>query len=191
MKLPSKYSEMSVSLNNQQGTAIISALLILMLLSIVAITATNTTTTEKSMVRSEAIFEKSFFLAESAAMEGLQKLANESDPNYLLSELVKNTTDDPARTKKLLVSIDKLKSYQDDPSLVKDGNARLEPENDRDLMEPSNIGDATKRLVVQLPIASGSSLALGASRLYQYTSFGFTEANSGRSLIKVGYKKRF
>ena len=61
---------------DEQGTAIISALLILMLLTFVALLATNTTTDEKMMVRSEAIFEQVFDLAESADLEGVQTLAD-------------------------------------------------------------------------------------------------------------------
>ncbi len=189
MKLSSKYSMISASINNQQGTAIISALLILMLLSFIAITATNTTITEKSMVRSEAIFEKSFFLAESAAMEGLQKLANKSDPNDLLASLA-TQTGSTSDNKDLLVSADANAPHNDEANLDTTGAEGFGPEDIAN-MESSNVGNATKRMVVQLPIGSGSSLGLGASRLYSYTSFGFTEANSGRALIKVGYKKRF
>ena len=74
-------------LGNEKGVAIIAALLILMLLSLLAITFTDTTITEKGIVRSEAVFERAFYKAESGAMEGIQKLANESAPKELLPAL--------------------------------------------------------------------------------------------------------
>lgn len=189
MKPSSKYSKMSASINNQQGTAIISALLILMLLSIVAITATNTTTTEKTMVRSEAIFEQNFFLAESAAMEGIQKLANKSSANDLLAAKVAGNGGD---NDGLIIPADSVDPFNDEANLDTDADGIFDSD-DVLAMETSGLDNSTKRLVVQMPIASGGSLGTGAgiSRLYHYTSYGFTEANAGRSLIKVGFKKRF
>ena len=77
---------------NEHGVAIVAALLILMLLSFVAITMTDTTIFEKKMVRSEAIFKKAFYNAESAAFEGVQKLENEASPYELLAPLVSANT---------------------------------------------------------------------------------------------------
>ena len=173
-------------LANEEGVAIITTLLILMLLTFIGITATKTTITEKKIVRSEAIFERSFYLAESAAMEGIQKLENESTPEELLaSRIVAGVSNNDG----LLVSTDAnependWKNIDSNDDNVIDGNDYQDSE-----LDPDN---ETHRLVVQAPIANGNSLALGSSRLYDYFSYGLTESEGGRAMIKVGYKKRF
>jgi len=174
---------------NEQGTAIITVLLILMLLTFVAITSTNTVINEKAMVRSEAVFEKSFYLAESAALEGVQKMENEPKPEKLLASLVKNDTS--ASTYGLLYGEDTEKPEDDRIQLADDNSKTSDAELVTNL-DPSDIDSAgTYRRVIQKPIASGSSLALGSSRLYDYVSYGYSMANDGRAMIKVGYKKRF
>lgn len=173
--------------DNEQGVAIITALLVLLLLSIIAITATKTTTTEKNMVRSEAVFERDFYLAESAAMEGLQKIENESAPKELLAPLIVLAGAGQSNNAGLLVS--------PDPDNPDDEQENLDTNDDGVVDETdydaSELATETHRLVVQLPISSGSSLALGSSRLYSYMSYGVTNFEGGRAMIKVGYKKRF
>jgi hypothetical protein len=174
--------------DNEEGVAIISVLLILMLLTFIGITATKTTTNEKKMVRSEAIFERDFFLAESAAMEGVQKMANESTPEELLAPLISTG----ANNEGLLVSADPREPENDLKNLDADSDNQVD-KNDFTVTSESEIdpNNLTFRRVVQLPIASGDSLALGASRIYSYASYGYSENSGGRAMIKVGYRKRF
>jgi len=173
-------------LENERGVTIITVLLILMLLTIVGITATKTVITEKRAIRSEAIFEQSFYFAESAALEGVQKLENESTPDELLAPLLKiggNNED-------LLVSADEETPGDDSKNLDLDGDGDFD-KDDVALLEVSETDADTQRVVVQMKIPTGSSLALGSSRLYSYMSYGLTSANGGQAMIKIGYKKRF
>ena len=184
---------------NEEGVAIVAVLLILMLLTFVGITATNTTTSEKKMVRSEAIFEKDFFLSESAAMEGVQKMANASTPEELLSGLI--TSNPSASTYGMLIPASSRKPENDlknidsnPPNSHSNNNGQIDKgdfsgcPNCVSEVDPNNN---TFRLVVQLPIQSGDSLGLGASRVYSYASYGYSENSGGRAMIKVGYRKRF
>ncbi len=176
--------------NNEEGVAIVAVLLILMLLTFVGITATNTTISEKKMVRSESIFERDFFLSESAAMEGVQKMANESTPEELLAPLI--TTG--ANNEGVLVSADPEEPENDVKNLDSDSNNQIDKTDFNGSpkaiseVDPKNL---TFRRVVQLPIQSGDSLGLGASRIYSYASYGYSENSGGRAMIKVGYRKRF
>ena len=181
-----KDSPENTLLANEQGTAIITALLILMLLTFIGITATKTTVTEKAVIRSDAVFETSFYLAESAALEGIQKLANESTPDELLAPLITAASNNDG----LLVSADAQEPENDLANCDSDGDGDIDGNDISDvcMLDPDNT---TRRLVVQLPISSGSSLGLGSSRLYSYASYGLSEAQGGRSMIKIGYKKRF
>jgi hypothetical protein len=178
-------------LNNDDGTVIITALLILMLLTFIAFTATHTTRVEKAIVRSEAVTEQTFYLAESGAMEAIQKMENQDDPNNLLPDLL--TIGSP--------NVNLLRKYQDPDDANNDlsnldQNVAAGGDNDG-VIDPDDFGetadidtDTTFRAVV-LTKSSGDSLRGGTSRTYSYLSYGYSEAQSGRSLIKVGYKKRF
>ena len=92
MKIESAYEQQHTEFaiaGNEQGVAIITVLLLLVLLTIGGIVMTNTVITEKRIVRSDAIFEQSFYYAEAGSLEGVQKLENETDPEELLPNIGK------------------------------------------------------------------------------------------------------
>ena len=192
---------------NENGVVMVATLLILMLLSFVAITMTDTTFFEKKMVRGEAIFKKAFFHAESAAFEGAQRLENVPSTNAAQEILGPVLDTNSEFYNILLVGDDEEPSNLEEtlnnfppgtalppgtPVISSDYLNRGTPADQTDdLGETSEQDDETYRLIVQQPIPSGSSLALGQSRLYSYNTYGFSESLDGRALIKLGYKKRF
>jgi PilX N-terminal len=177
---------------DEQGVAIITVLLILVLLTITGIVATRTVINEKQIVRSDAIFEQSFYYAEAGSLEGVQKLENESEPEELLpnmGQLNNNAnllvpfadTDDPFSEAKNL-DVDGDNDFDaDDLQFVGVGAF--------DASETDTAGETFRR-VVQVP-TEGVSLALGASRIYGYMSYGMTTSHGGKATIKLGYRKRF
>jgi hypothetical protein len=176
-------------LNSQDGTAMVTVLLLLVLLTFVALTATDTTINEKSMVRNEAVFEQNFSLAESAALEGLQKLA--STKNDAIEELIPSRLSSASANKDLLINSDS--DEMADILKKLDGNGdRVIDKNDASRFEKSLIGAETYRLAVMLPIASGDSLSLttAKSRLYRYDVFGLSNDFGGTALVLVGCKRR-
>lgn len=185
-----KWLQLYNPLKNQDGTAIVAALLILMLLTFVALTATDTTINEKSMVRNEAVFEQNFSLAESAALEGLQKLASKN--NEEIEELLPSRLSTTSTNKNLLMDSD---SEEMEDILKKlDGAAgdKVIDKKDSSRFEKSQLGAETYRSAIMLPIASGDSLSLttAKSRLYRYDTFGLSDDFGGKALIKIGYKRR-
>ena len=194
-------------LRNEQGTAIVAALLILLLLTFVALTATDTTINEKAMIRSEALFEQNFSLAESAALEGLQKLA--SQDNDAIKDLLPKRISATSTNVDLLIGSDsdEMKDIVDvlDESgdnvidkndFYTDSNGNGHYDAGEELANPSfersAIGSETYRTALMLPIANGDSLSVttAKSRLYRYDTFGLSEDNDGKVLILVGYKRR-
>ncbi len=169
---------------NEQGTAIVAALLVLLLLTFVALMATDTTTTEKAVVRSDAVFEQDFFLAESAALEGIQKLANENSPEELLAARLTGS----AKNANLLRAADSQEPDNDVANLDLNGDNKVDS---NDFLETSQLDskNSTYRVVVQKPISG--SLGMESSRLYDYVAYGYSEGNRGRALVKIGFKKRF
>jgi len=59
--------------------ALFAALVLLVLISIIGISASRVANTEIGMARNEVIYHRNFFLAEGAAMEAADRLANTAD----------------------------------------------------------------------------------------------------------------
>lgn len=173
--------------DNQNGTAIITALLILMLLTFVALVATNTTIDEKAMVRSEAVFEQVFDLAESADLEGIQLLADASADCSLLANIT-----GACRTNGILDQANPDDEENDISNLDKNNDSIISGANDFVASQRSKIdsSNSTYRKIYQKKI-EGGSLGLETSRNYSYNAYGFSEKYNSRVLIKMGYKKRF
>lgn len=174
---------------NEKGVAIIAALLILMLLSLVAITFTDTTITEKAIIRSEAVFERAFFKAESGAMEGIQKLANENAPKELLPAL-----GSAVNNAGLLASVSRADREDNEAMMDTTGDSKFTLA-DVALWDPSEVDTRTYRRVV-LPEGGGGvghegSLKVTAPRDYHYYAYGYSDADNGSAMIKVGYVKHF
>lgn len=180
-------STFSRCVGNERGTAIITALLLLVLLTFIALTATDTAIKEKTMVRSEAVFEQNFSFAESAGLEGMQRLENQ--PKDKLEELL------PAKLTGASVNKDLLRDAQsDEPEKIftvldTDGDGVIDKD---DTLEISELDGETFRAAILLPIAPGDSLSVTgtASRLYTYNTFGLSEGRGGRVMVRMGYKKR-
>ncbi|MBM9614428.1 hypothetical protein JWJ90_09000 [Desulfobulbus rhabdoformis] len=194
-------------LNEEQGTAIVAALLILLLLTFVAISATDTTINEKAMLRSEALFEQNFSLAESAALEGLQKLASKDNDD--IDDLNPNLISSTSTNKDLVVGIDS-EEMADIVDLLDESGDGVIDKNDfytdsngngkfdateklaNPSFEKSDIGSETYRSAIMLPIAEQESLGITQtkSRLYRFDAIGLSEDNDGKSVILIGYKRR-
>jgi Tfp pilus assembly protein PilX len=73
-------SRMEERLHSEEGyIALFAALVLLVLLSIIGISASRIASTEITMVRNELIYQRNFFMAEGAAMEAADRLANTAD----------------------------------------------------------------------------------------------------------------
>ncbi len=185
------FKQSNNTVTNESGTAIIATLLILVLLTLVSMSAIDTTTTEKAIVRSEAIFERSFYYSESAAMEGIQKMENvpvELARVNLLPELLKENPDSEfynmIRNKNEETPEDDLKNFDKD-----DDGKITGVDGDISTTDPTN---STFRAVVQDQKQSGISLDMAeGSTLFAYVAYGYSEASGGKSFHKLGYRKRF
>ena len=174
-----------IMIRNEKGVALVTVILILMLLTIVGVTATKTVINEKRIIRSEAVFEQNFYQAESAALEGVQKIANENTHAELLVLV------DPAvNNAGLLYKADDEEPTNDTKNLDLDNDGVLD-DTDFGIADTSHTDPDTKRVVVEMPIQFGDSLKMGQSNLYTYMSYGVSASSGGRSTVKIGYKKRF
>ena len=75
-------------IKNEEGSAIVVALMILMVVTIIGVSSSNTTTVELQIVRNDGIYKQNLYLAEAAAQEAIQRIWNtsRSDPILLKNQ---------------------------------------------------------------------------------------------------------
>ena len=160
--------------SNERGSAIVIAMLILTVLTILGISSINTSTIELQIVHNEKIYQQNFYQAESAAMEGAQKLEDVGSSDTALAQTwCKKSSDN---------------DYLDDD----DGNDTDNPELWADADPDDNLGiDATVSVVLRGQDRTSSlNMAPDSKTKYMYTIRGYGKANNGRVLIEIGYKIR-
>ena len=153
-------------LANEQGSAIILAVLILAVLTILGVSSTNTSTVELQIVRNERIYQQNFYKAESAVMEAAQRLELENDKANLRPAAKVWLVDVDTHLEKITDFLD-----HDNASLIDAVNASY---------------SANARGIV-----SGASLDMTSEHnMYGFKIFGYSRDNQGNVFIEVGYKKR-
>ena len=170
--------KMISKLNNEEGSAIVIALIILVLLTMIGITATDNTVIELQIVRNEAIYRQNFYKAEGSVIE----LAQIMEVNNISTPASFDWLTDKSTALDMTVA-----SNWDWTAGT--GNAQMS--NNMNAADPNNN---TAQAAVSTGIAAGSSLSMtGGSNLYSYSIFGLFDSTSGqgRSLILMGYNKRF
>ena len=73
-------------IKNEEGSAIVVALMILMVVTIIGVSSSNTTTVELQIVRNDGIYKQNLYLAEAAAQEAIQRIWNISRSDPILLE---------------------------------------------------------------------------------------------------------
>ncbi len=185
MKRTEKNRAMMDALRNEQGVAIVTVLLLLMLLMIIGVTATKTIIKEKKIVRSEAVFEKSFYYSEASSLEGIQKLENATEYDELLPALLQ----DDSENKDLLYTADEVDPDNDSLNLDLNDDGTFD-QGDLEVADVSDTDVDCRRIGVLVGVEDGS-LSVSTTRRYSYIAYGTSNANGGNSKIKMGYRKRF
>ena len=184
----SSRSAFDMSMKGQDGFILIVVLLMMAALTIIGIAATNTTVLEMHISGNDRVAKINFFAAESAAFEAAQKVINETDQQKILPAL------NPSPTSTDLVhtaSQAETPFERDKLNLDINGDGQID---DSDSFPDSGVELASAtvgHLVTLNGVESGSSLGVGTSRLYDYTSYGIVITNKGKKIIKMGLKKRF
>ena len=163
------------NLNNEEGSAIVIALIILVLLTMIGITATDNTVIELQIVRNEAIYRQNFYRAESAVVE----LGQIMEDNNLLAAYNWLTGSATALDMEVVANWD----------WNAGGNAQLSNNMDN----AADVNNNTAQAAISNGIASGGSLDMTGTSLYDYSVYGLfnSTVGQGRSMIMMGYRKRF
>ncbi len=160
-------------LKNEQGSAIVVALLALVLLTIIGVAATQNSITELAIVRNDLLYKDQFFKAEGAAMEAIQWIENAADMTLL----------DTTTTAELSQADINLNTLN-----LNDGTWNMsaidEDQNDfPNIITGYRMVDQTGWVPLNEPIT------------HTYRVYGLHNRtgriNQGQVLIGIGYKKRF
>ena len=157
--------------NNQNGSTIVIAMLVLAVLTILGISSINTSTIELQIVRNERIYQQNFYMAEAAALEGLELLESATE-----SELDDKTYVSFIWLKKVDSNLD----MGDVDNWDTTTNAAV-----------SAVSSDARYAIVEESVALKSSLDMtAASQLYDYVARGQSASDNGRVMIEIGYRKR-
>ena len=190
--LKGKYfmKEIISKLNNEEGSAIVIALIILVLLTMIGITATDNTVIELQIVRNEAIYRQNFYRAEAAVIEAAEILEDTTNTADLFpATTTYSWLQSNAFANADMTNINNWKDGADPPNWP---FANTASSNNMDNV--ADLQNNTRYAAISNGIAGGSSLSMtGGSNLYSYSVYGLFDSTSGegRSLIMMGYNKRF
>lgn len=175
--------------NNEGGFVLIMALIFLVVLSLMAINSVRMTEIELKIAGNERVAKVNFYNSEMASLEGVQKNLNkrraeELNPNSENFDSTANPT--------LKNAID---DNDDMSNLDQDGDG-TPLESTTDLM-PIQLSEGQDNIVAgrleQLVVLNQNTLNESTNLrsdylVYEFTSYGYSEAENGKSLVKIGFK---
>ena len=190
------------NLNNEEGSAIVIALIVLVMLTIIGTVSTSNTVFELQIVRNEAIYRRNFYRAESAIVEAAQRLETSGAADLLPITTTFNWLNTAVNAPDL-ADMASWKDNTDPPDWIDPsgwtalgwpptGASKSFVSNNMD--NPADLRNNTRYSAICNGIAAGSSLSMtNGSNLYAYSVYGLFDstADQGRSLIKMGYYKIF
>ena len=181
-------------LNNEEGSAIVIALIILVLLTMIGITATDNTVFELEIVRNEAIYRQNFYKAESAIIEAAEILEDETNTTRLFPLTTTwGWLRDKASINSDMTDITNWKDNADPPNwLDNDGLLGTDSASSNNMDDTGDPRNNTRYAVIANGVIGSLSLT-GGNNLYSFSVYGLFDSTSGngRSLILMGYNRRF
>jgi Tfp pilus assembly protein PilX len=161
-------------LKNEEGVAIIAVALILVVLTIIGIATTNVSNTEVTISGNQSVYQRTFYQAEGATIEAIDKLEFEANPDASTAAWLENDLNQ--------ITLSEI----EDASFWTDGANGTKPE------PSSSWPDDAKFVVVSEGIISGSSLGVSSSKVHEYAVYGrSTSAKGGTTVVNIGYLMAF
>lgn len=167
---------MKKSLNLAKGSILMVVVLVMAALSLLGLLAIQMTVVELEIARNHRDLRENFYLAEAAAMEGIQRLLN--TPAVDLAECHLDWHHS-------LADVDEGEIDFDDPAFW-----RLDELPSRDTLT-SALDPGTYLAAAESRVAGGSSLITTGSRLYVNRVYGYCTKYHADALVLVGYYMRY
>ncbi len=164
-------------LQTQSGSALVVTLLVMVAVTILGIMSINTSTVELKISRNEREVRETFYLAEGAAMEGIQRLVDTLDID--LNEQFQfwhHAIEEIEGSQRAF--------FRDSRNWDVDGQGE-----DNGLQSP--MDSETFIAAIEWDVATGGSLIQTESRLYQNRIYGLCTKYRIDNLIEIGFKMRY
>jgi hypothetical protein len=162
------------SLNNENGSAIVLALMLLALLTVMGIWSTRKSNIETLIAGNEVARKQTFYRTEGGVIEGGFAIAD-ADTNALRG-----------RTPAWLYEASAA------PDMTDPANWDFDQVGGDDTAVPTTIDPEVGFCALDKGITSGDSLVMtGATQVRTYAVYSFHDSRMGQALIEVGYKRRF
>ena len=164
-------------IHNEEGSVIVLSVMVLVVLTIVGFSANRNSTTESQIVRNNSTYQKNFYVAESGAIEGAQRVSNENDTWTLRRQRREwlNRVED--------VDLTNTANWDSDTTSA----------NQNAIVSNMVGGNRLEVSVVDLGVAPGSSMDMFGTQLHEFATFGIGDRaeTRGRIMIEMGYRKRY
>ena len=162
------------SLTNQNGSAIVLALMLLSLLTVMGLWSTRKSNTETLIAGNEVARKQTFFRTEGGVIEG----------GFAIEEAA---TGDLASH-----NFDWLTEASAAPDMTDPDNWDFDGSGADDTAVASTIDSEVGFAAIDKGITHGDSLVMtGATQVRTYAVYSFHDSRNGQALMEVGYKRRF
>ncbi|GEM_PF-1475242 len=162
------------NLANENGSAIVIALMLLSLLTVMGIWSTRKSNVETLIAGNEVARKQTFFRTEGGVIEG----------GFAIEEAA--TGDLAAR------NFDWLTEASIAPDMTDPANWDFDGTGADDTAVASQIDSEVGYCALDKGVTAGDSLIMtGATQVRTYAVYSFHDSRNGQSLMEVGYKRRF
>ena len=162
------------SINNENGSAIVIALMLLSLLTVMGIWSTRKSNVETLIAGNEVARKQTFYRTEGGLIEGAFSI-EEADTGVLSSW-----------------APDWLSEADAAPDMTDPANWDFDQVGGDDTAVPSEVDSEVGFCALDKGVTSGDSLVMtGSSQVRTYAVYSFHDSRDGQALMEVGYKRRF
>jgi hypothetical protein len=161
---------------NQRGSTLVVVLLVMVSISILGVMSLNISSVELEISKNERLMREAFYLAESAALEGVQRLVDA--PRIDLEDKIYAWHHDEDT-----VDCDQI-DFRDPQQWDIDGR-------DEDNAKQSALDPQSYFVAVEHRLATGSSAVVTESRLYMNQVYGLCRKHKALDLVEIGYQLRY
>ena len=165
------------------------ALIVLVALTMIGIVSTDNTVVELQIVRNETIYRQNFYKAESAVIDGAQVMEDSILTIPPSRSWIQTLSSLPVPD--YMEDVSNWKDSADPPTWLPLGAPVSTPSNNMD--DPTNPKRNNTRYAAVFVKKVGSKKMTSPTSLYLYHVYGLFDSTSGqgRSMIRMGYNKRF
>jgi hypothetical protein len=161
---------------SQGGSTLVVVLLVIMSISILGIMSMNISSVELDISHNERLMREDFYLLESAALEGIQRLVDappiDLEDKFLFWHHAGIAPDQGAT------------NFRDSQQWRADGGSE-------DNAMQSTLDPQSHFAAVEHRLATGSSAIVTEPRLYMNRVFGLCTRHKAVKLVEVGYQLRY